>query len=116
MPGARSVALSWLGLFGGADLRTGVIDARRPNEKLGSRIDLVSSAYFDTVGMRIVSGRGFTPDDREDTPRVAVVNEALARSPFGRDDVIGRQVTLDDVKDAPFTGRASHRPIRRRWC
>jgi predicted permease len=103
MPGARSVALSWLGLFGGADLRTGVIDARRPNEKLGSRIDFVSSAYFDTVGMRIVSGRGFTPDDREDTPRVAVVNEALARSPFGRGDVIGRQVTLDDVMDAPFT-------------
>jgi predicted permease len=107
VPGTRSVALSWLGLFGGADLRTGVIDAGRPNEKLGSRIDFVSSAYFDTVGMRIVSGRGFTPDDREDTPRVAVVNEALARSPFGRGDVIGRQVTVDDVmfdvKDAPFT-------------
>ena len=107
MPGARSVALSWLGLFGGADLRTSLIDAGRPSEKLGARIDFVSSAYFDTVGMRIVSGRGFTPDDREGTPRVVVVNETFARSPFGRGDVIGRQVTLDDVmfdvKDAPFT-------------
>ena len=107
MPGARSVALSWLGLFGGADLRTGVIDAARPNEKLGSRIDFVSSAYFDTVGMRIVSGRGFTPGDQEGTPRVVVVNETFARSPFGRGDVIGRQVTVDDVmfgvQDAPFT-------------
>ena len=54
--------------------------------------------------MRIVSGRGFTPGDREDTPRVAVVNETLARSAFGQGGVIGRQITLDmpDVKDAPF--------------
>jgi predicted permease len=105
IPGVRSVALSWLGLFGGADLRDYVIDAGRPSERLHARFDYVSSAYFDTVGMRIVSGRGFTPDDREDTPRVAVVNEALARSPFGRGDVIGRQVTLDmsDVPDAPVT-------------
>lgn len=105
MPGVRSVALSWLGLFGGADLREYVIDAGRPSDRLHARIDYVSSAYFDAVGMRIVAGRGFTPDDREDTQRVVVVNEAFARSPFGRGDVIGRQVTLDmpDVKDAPFT-------------
>ena len=105
LPGARSVALSWLGLFGGADLREYVIDAGRPSERLHANIEYVSGAYFDTVGMRIVAGRGFTPDDREDTPRVVVVNEAFARSPFGRGDVIGRQVTLDvsDVKDAPFT-------------
>jgi predicted permease len=105
LPGAHSVALSWLGLFGGADLRTSLTDARRPSEKLGARLDYVSTAYFDTVGMRIVSGRGFRRDDGEDAPRVAVVNEALARSPFGRDAVIGRLITLDmpDAKDAPFT-------------
>jgi predicted permease len=105
MPGVRSVALSWLGLFGGADIRLGLIDAAYPGEKLGARVDYVSSAYFDTAGMRIVSGRGFTRDDREEAPRVAVVNETLARSPFGRNDVIGRQVMLDmpGVDDAPFT-------------
>jgi predicted permease len=104
MPGARSVALSWLGLFGGADLRASVIDAGRPNEELGARIEYVSSAYFDTIGMRIVSGRGFTPDDREDAPRL-VVNETFARSPFARGGVIGRQVILDlgDGKDGPLT-------------
>ena len=105
MPGVRSVALSWLGLFGGADLRTELIDARRPTDRLGARIDYVSSAYFDTIGMRIVSGRGFTPDDREGTPRVVVVNETLARSAFGKSGIIGRSITVNmpDVKDAPFT-------------
>jgi len=103
-PGVRSVALSWLGLFGGADTRLYVIDAARPSERLMARIDYVSSAYFDTVGMRIVSGRDFTSGDREDAPRVAVVNEAFARSPFGQVGVIDRLITLDmpDVKEAPF--------------
>jgi predicted permease len=104
MPGVRSVALSWLGLFGGADIRLELIDAGRPSERLGARIDYVSNDYFDTVGMRVVSGRGFTRDDREDTPRVAVVNEAVARSAFGQGGIIGRLVTLNmpDVQDAPF--------------
>jgi predicted permease len=105
LPGVRSVALSWLGLFGGADQRLQLIDARQPGQRLGARIDYVSSAYFDTVGMRMVSGRGFTPADREDTPRVAIVNQTLARSAFAQGGILGHQVTLDmaDVKDAPFT-------------
>ncbi len=105
VPGVRSVALSWLGLFGGADLRLQVIDASQPSERLGARIDFVSSAYFDTVGMRMMSGRGFTPADRDDTPRVAVVNETLDRSTFGRRAMLGRQISLDmaDVRGAPFT-------------
>ena len=105
MTGVRSVALSWLGLFGGADTRLEVIDAGRPGERLMARIDYVSGTYFETVGMRIVSGRDFTPGDREDAARVALVNEAFARSPFGQGGVIGRLITLDmpDTRDAPFS-------------
>jgi predicted permease len=105
LPGVRSVALSWLGLFGGADQRLELIDAARPTQRLGARIDYVSASYFETVGMGIVSGRGFTAEDREDAPRVAVVNETLARSRFGEAGIMGRQITLNmpDVKDAPFT-------------
>src|SRR5215207_9040448 len=77
----------------------------RPTERLGARIDYVSSNYFETVGMGIVSGRGFTRDDREGAPRVAVVNETLARSAFGQGGIIGRLITLNmpDVTDAPFS-------------
>jgi len=103
--GVRSVALSWLGLFGGADTRLYLLDAAQPGTRLMARIDYVSSGYFETVGMHMVSGRDFTAADREDAPRVAVVNEAFARSPFGQSGTIGRRLTLDmaDVKDAPFT-------------
>jgi predicted permease len=105
MPGVQSVALSWLGLFGGADQRLELIDAMRTTERLGARIDYVSTSYFETVGMAIVSGRGFTSHDREGAPRVAIVNETLARSAFGQNGIIGRLITLNmpDVRDAPFS-------------
>ncbi len=39
----------------------------------------VSPDYFKTIGVPILEGRGFTDDDRPDTPRVAVINETMAR-------------------------------------
>jgi putative ABC transport system permease protein len=39
----------------------------------------VSAGYFDTLGMRIVSGRAFAPADRIGSEPVAVVSESLAR-------------------------------------
>jgi len=38
---------------------------------------------FNTVGLRIVAGRGFTEADRQSRPQVAVVNETAARNLTG---------------------------------
>src|SRR5262249_4961125 len=47
----------------------------------GSVVDVtnVSPDYFRAMDVPIVEGRTFTPDDRPDTPRVAIVNETMAR-------------------------------------
>ncbi len=47
----------------------------------GSVVDVtnVSPDYFKAMEVPIVEGRTFTPDDRPDTPRVAIVNETMAR-------------------------------------
>ena len=47
-----------------------------------ARVDYVSARYFDTMGMQVLRGRDFAGGDREGTPRVAVVNETLARARF----------------------------------
>ena len=39
---------------------------------------VVSSGYFNTVGLRMVVGRAFTPTDNEAGRRVAIVNQRLA--------------------------------------
>lgn len=52
----------------------------------------VSAGYFETVGIEILAGRGFLPDDGADTDRVAVVNETLARRFFPGGGVVGQFV------------------------
>ncbi len=50
----------------------------------------VSPEYFNTMGVRIVEGRAFTDDDRPETPRVAIVNEAFARRYWPGQSAIGK--------------------------
>jgi putative ABC transport system permease protein len=54
----------------------------------------VSPRYFETLGIALLRGRTFTPDDRSTAPLVAVANEALAKRYFGAEDPIGRKVVL----------------------
>jgi predicted permease len=46
---------------------------------VGARFKRVDANYFATLDIPLLAGRGFTTRDRAGTPRVAVVNEALAR-------------------------------------
>jgi predicted permease len=105
LPGVRSASLSWLGLFGGSDLWLRLIDQENLEDHRQARVDYVSPGYFDTVGMRLLRGRGFTAADREGAPRVAVVNETLARQRFGDGEALGRRLALDYRGEAerPFT-------------
>ena len=53
------------------------IDSVRP---LGEfTYQTTTTDYFRVMGTRIVRGRGFTPDDRAESPRVGVVSESMAR-------------------------------------
>jgi predicted permease len=55
--------------------------------------NVVDDAFFSTLGVPIVSGRGFQPTDRADSPLVAVVNQAFAQRYLG-ERPIGRRITL----------------------
>jgi FtsX-like permease family/MacB-like periplasmic core domain len=54
----------------------------------------ISPAFFWTLQTRFVAGRDFTAQDTEDTPRVAIVNEAFARQLVGRRDATGQRFRL----------------------
>ncbi len=55
----------------------------------------VTENYFSAMGIRALRGRVFTERDNADGPRVAVVNEALARALFGEGDPVGRRLTTN---------------------
>ena len=54
----------------------------------------VSSDYFATMGIAILSGRAFEVTDRTDAPPVAMVNERLVEQFFGGQDPVGRRITV----------------------
>jgi putative ABC transport system permease protein len=61
---------------------------------MSSRID---EHYFDTLAIPLVQGRNFTVDDDRDAPRVAIVNEQLARHYWPDQDAIGKRFQLSDA-------------------
>jgi predicted permease len=55
---------------------------------------LATPDYFDTIGLPLVSGRGFTQVETDANADVVIVNEALANRLFSRGDAIDRTLTL----------------------
>jgi predicted permease len=79
-------------------------------------VNLVAANFFETMGMPIVLGRGLNPRDDERAPKVAVVNQTMARKYFGDESPIGRRFgfggrpenagqieIIGVVKDAKYT-------------
>jgi putative ABC transport system permease protein len=62
------------------------------------RVQSVSGNFFTLLGARTLVGRPFVPaDDDADAHEQAMLGEALWRNRYGgRDDIIGRQITLAD--------------------
>ncbi len=63
---------------------------------------VASPDYFQVMRIPLVRGRMFTGQDREVAPRVALINETLARRFFAGEDPVGRRITIG-VMSAPVT-------------
>jgi predicted permease len=51
---------------------------------------VVDTRYLSTMGIPLLEGRGFTPDDHRESARVAIVNETAARTMFPNGEAVGR--------------------------
>ena len=54
----------------------------------------VSSSFFSTLGIPVVRGRDFTPDESRLGTAIALVSTALARQAWGGDDPLGKKIKL----------------------
>jgi putative ABC transport system permease protein len=94
LPGVKSVAVSdGMPLGSDANHPAFIIDGRpisgkKPN---GQRY-AVSPDYFQTMGIELLRGRVFTPQDTRDSRLVIVIDEALARQYFPNEDPIGKRL------------------------
>src|SRR5215471_10130237 len=90
--GVESVSVSGLLLFSPSDIGAPLTVrdyTPAPGENVFARFNSVSPGYFETVGMSLLEGRGIEESDRQDAPKIAVVNEAMARRYFRDGRAVG---------------------------
>ncbi|HEY1950685.1 MAG TPA: ABC transporter permease [Bryobacteraceae bacterium] len=117
LPGVRDAAVAMsLPMMGYAG--SPVQDAAKPqlklNERLIAKIFPVTPGYFRTLEIALKRGREFTAHDTQDAPRVAIIDENLARRfwpsyPAGLDPV-GQHLLIGGVnlKPAEIVGIVSN--------
>jgi putative ABC transport system permease protein len=65
-----------------------------PGNEPGAEIRAISSDYFRTMGIPLIAGRFFRPDEIPDPWSVAIVNRSAARHYFPDEDPLGKRIAL----------------------
>ncbi|HEY7502039.1 MAG TPA: ABC transporter permease [Vicinamibacterales bacterium] len=71
------------------------IPGKTHTDRWDAMFQLVSSGYFQTLGIRMLRGRLLSDADVTAVRRVAVINQTLATRYFGTEDPIGQQIKLN---------------------
>lgn len=99
IPGVSSAGLGsdlpWTGWDDNAEFS---IEGRRPppHQSFGARYHTATWDYFRTLGIPLMRGRFFTPEDNADRPKVIVINQALANLYWTKSDALGKRIAFDD--------------------
>jgi len=94
-PGVKAATISntiplFFGGFGRTLFREGE-DSSNGQSGHVAQVSVVSPEYLPTMGIPMVRGQGFDSTVREDSPRVAIVNETAARQIWPNEDPIGKR-------------------------
>jgi predicted permease len=97
LPGVESAgAVEQLPLTGGGWMAPYAYDeeTERNWESVSADARVVTTGYFDALGIRLMAGRSFDDQDTRDGRQVAVVDELLARKAWPGQDAVGKRLKL----------------------
>jgi predicted permease len=98
LPGARAVAFSHNALLSGGRSLTAIYSERKAHASVYRLV--VSPEFFETLGIPLLTGRGFLARDDRSAQSVAVINRAAARAFFQTDNPVGRRFGYRPEDDA----------------
>ncbi|HLK51940.1 MAG TPA: ABC transporter permease [Candidatus Angelobacter sp.] len=102
LPGVRATTLTAQIPFGNQQIDRIVIPEGYQPPKGQANPDLlynvVDEHYFDIMKIGILSGRGFTADDKAGSAPVAIVNQEFAARFWPGQDPLGKRIRLDNDK------------------
>jgi putative ABC transport system permease protein len=96
-PGVQRVAATTSLPFDGPDSRLNLTIEHRTGQSpfpVRAHPRIVSTDYFQTMGIPLVRGRAFTDHDTDSSGDVVVINEAAARRYWPNDNPIGQRISL----------------------
>ena len=102
VPGVRSATICAPSPISGAGANRGVqVEGYQsiPGEIRNVMESWIAPKYFQTLGIPLLAGRDFVSQD-QGGPRVAIVNQVMARYYFGKRNPIGMHVTFDGDNQA----------------
>lgn len=102
VPGVQSAAIApWLPLTPGWMFSFQIVGAppAPPEARQGANLRMISSDYFETLGIERIGGRTFDRRDFAEGPAVIVVNRALADRYFEDRDPLGQSLELGYSRD-----------------
>lgn len=104
LPGVESVAPSWMPLA--ADSQSNSEFVTEDKSKDGANppefLNVVGNDYFHTMRISMIAGRALGPQDKANSPKVAVINQALARKRFPNGNPIGKRFRTEDGEKASW--------------
>jgi putative ABC transport system permease protein len=94
-PTVRGVAIGSDLPLGGSS-NAGFIFVSETDQTIRYYRHLVSTDYFDALKIPLVAGRAFQATDRDGTPPVVVIGQAMARRFWGTQSPLGKRLRLGD--------------------
>lgn len=96
-PGIDSVSESELAAFADNSASSNItVEGYQPSE--GEEMDVgrnrIGTGYFSTMGIPLLEGREFLESDNGKSPKVAIINEAMARRFFANRSPMGSKVAI----------------------
>jgi predicted permease len=99
IPGVQGVVAANTQLLAGDNSQSSIeIPGYTPHESenMSPNENWISAGYFGAMGIPLLAGRDFTVQDNASSPRVAVVNETMAKKLFNGNAAIGRRFKTGD--------------------
>jgi len=101
IPGVEDAAVSTglppMNFENGQPFRVEGRDPAEPSASGVANYQVISAAYFHTLGLTVLKGRSFSEDDRQGSTPVVIINRRLAEKFFPEGDPLGKRLLISEL-------------------
>jgi predicted permease len=103
IPGVQSDSFSFFTFNQGAWSDLVLFQGIQRTPKNGEQVffNITGNGFFSTMGIPLIAGRIFNAQDMQNSPKVAVINETMARRFFPDGSAIGHRFGIGETPDHP---------------